>query len=760
MDGRLCSKQFAQDGRTYFDCTKSRTPDGEQTTREWCYVDSSYTSGKKWDYCTPIMDYDRVRGANNNSLKDLTKFCSSINSKISTNITPAQRSLDLLNKVKTYQDGVLNKINDLNKKLTIILKNIIKLNTAKHEGDKQDKNVKDLNLTIEQKIREEKSKKDEEDKNPLLGKKTNNCKGMLLYEDDDRGDGLIGYYYDNEFWLGNHQQRTDKSIFFDWTDTSPMPNINPNNFSVKWEGYIFIPATSNYKFSIELDGGAEMSLDGDKIIDYRLGSLISAFIDGNNNGKNDTESGDSAEKKINPNKFTSQKIYLTGGTKRKIVIKYFHSVHTSIFSEEQVFFKFYWGNDEVNEVMVETKYLFSAFSFAPLKITGYNTDENQLRKLHENDFAYINSDKYILQDIPPKFLNSFMLKFKTRYLSEEISIKINSPSMVYVGILSHYPNPLPQSYTETGYSMSLIQVDKSDQKNGKKFQAKKSGRINIYKKKYNKGAIQIRLKKLGLNDKGIPLVLFFGFDGSQKSPLKCAGKVINISQSTSPYFKSCTASSEKPGYKCEDGFSGKNRDEEGGMWAANSDGVGAYIRVKFVRIFEITKLIYRNRKNPSERNSMLELLFDSGDSYTIPLKNNDEIFEYDINSVRAQGVKVTIKDVFGTSNNGGSFNFLGLECVAKDLPEDPISENENVPSLFKPNKNRPVNLSCYDSLSNSAKFENFEVKENFKTVVRCPESCALIENNIYGDIFYSFDSPLCKSAYHSGKLSTLGGLVI
>jgi len=187
MDGRLCSKQFAQDGKSYFDCTKARTPDGELSSREWCYVDSSYNASKNWDYCIPIMDFDRVRGANNNSLKDLTKICTTINNQISTNITPAQRSLDLLNKVKSYQENLQNKINELNKSLTVINENINKLIKVKVEGEKQDKMVMDLKLTIEQKLADQKIRKEEEDKNILLARKTNDCRGMLLYEDDERG---------------------------------------------------------------------------------------------------------------------------------------------------------------------------------------------------------------------------------------------------------------------------------------------------------------------------------------------------------------------------------------------------------------------------------------------------------------------------------------------------------------------------------------------------------------------------------------------
>ena len=133
------------------------------------------------------MDFDRVRAASNNSLKELTKLCTTINSQISTNITPAQRSLDLLNKVKTYQENIQNRVNDLNKNLNVINENINKLIKTKQEGEKQDKTVNDLNLTIEQKITETKQRKEEEDKNILLARKTTDCRGMLLYEDDERG---------------------------------------------------------------------------------------------------------------------------------------------------------------------------------------------------------------------------------------------------------------------------------------------------------------------------------------------------------------------------------------------------------------------------------------------------------------------------------------------------------------------------------------------------------------------------------------------
>ena len=167
-------------------------------------------------------------------------------------------------------------------------------------------------------------------------------------------------------------------------------------------------------------------------------------------------------------------------------------------------------------------------------------------------------------------LNTSVLKLKTRYMPDSLEVKTNTPTTAYVAILAHYPNPLPSDYENTGLSMSLLQViDRtSTGKGAKKFVAKKSAKLVIYQKKFTKGLIQIKFAKAGLNSKGIPLVVFFGFDSTLKNPSICTGKEILISLSTDKYFKKCLASSEKPGYKCEDGFSHKMRDEAGGMWAS------------------------------------------------------------------------------------------------------------------------------------------------------------------------------------------------
>ena len=35
-DGRVCARAFMQEGKTYTDCTSSRSPDGQMKQKEWC----------------------------------------------------------------------------------------------------------------------------------------------------------------------------------------------------------------------------------------------------------------------------------------------------------------------------------------------------------------------------------------------------------------------------------------------------------------------------------------------------------------------------------------------------------------------------------------------------------------------------------------------------------------------------------------------------------------------------------------------------
>src|SRR5689334_4942514 len=60
-DGTLCASPFQHNGQIFFDCTNTRSPDGQMKEKEWCYVDETAKGDKPWDYCRPIIDYDKIR---------------------------------------------------------------------------------------------------------------------------------------------------------------------------------------------------------------------------------------------------------------------------------------------------------------------------------------------------------------------------------------------------------------------------------------------------------------------------------------------------------------------------------------------------------------------------------------------------------------------------------------------------------------------------------------------------------------------------
>ena len=146
----------------------------------------------------------------------------------------------------------------------------------------------------------------------------------------------------------------------------------------------------NTQFSVECDDGAEFYLNDEKIIDHKTKSLIESFkyTDSKQPANVDAKAG-ADNVKINPNKSTSRPLNLVAGVKVRIMLKYFHSVHTSVTNSNEVFVKLYWESDDFQETLIPQKYLYSNYFFSPLKITGYNPAEATLRKLHEGDSLLI-----------------------------------------------------------------------------------------------------------------------------------------------------------------------------------------------------------------------------------------------------------------------------------------------------------------------------------------------------------------------------------
>jgi hypothetical protein len=303
-------------------------------------------------------------------------------------------------------------------------------------------------------------------------------------------------------------------------------------------------------------------------------------------------------------------------------------------------------------------------------------------------------------------------------------------------------------------------------------QARRSALMQIYKKKYDAGRVKIPLNRQGINAKGIPLVLFFGFDSQISSPMSCGGDEMWISDPNSGYFKGCKESSSYADiYKCRSGLNGKNKDGEGSMWVTLREGVGSWMSIDFNGLFQVSKIKMMNRRNPAERNAAFSVLWSSGDSDEFKLSNIDDVQEFKIDPpIRTNSVKFTITSVYGTINNGASIEVWGTKCIDADNDTDKSPESSGMSTvtgvnekkmapLFKEAEKKAISLNCKDSVSNSKKLDTIKQKPGSKVLIKCSDSCSNANVDIYGDKKYSKDSSICRSAYHSQSLKVEGGLV-
>ena len=144
-DGRQCAAAFVQDSVTYVDCTAARSPDGALKNKEWCYVDFG-AKGKNWGYCKPIMDYDKVREANQKYLKELTVECRKVNDELEFYVAPAEAAINDLNMVRSGQAVLDNQVNLMSREVETINNNLLNLNNIRSEWEKVENKAVGNNL--------------------------------------------------------------------------------------------------------------------------------------------------------------------------------------------------------------------------------------------------------------------------------------------------------------------------------------------------------------------------------------------------------------------------------------------------------------------------------------------------------------------------------------------------------------------------------------------------------------------------------------
>ncbi len=58
--------------------------------------------------------------------------------------------------------------------------------------------------------------------------------------------GLVAQYYNDTAFMRRAMARVDANLDFNWGNNSPDPNVNAQNFSARWLGYIKVPKAGRY----------------------------------------------------------------------------------------------------------------------------------------------------------------------------------------------------------------------------------------------------------------------------------------------------------------------------------------------------------------------------------------------------------------------------------------------------------------------------------------------------------------------------------
>ena len=794
--GHKCKQAFNFNGKDYNDCTIDKAPDGQIPLKEWCLIYPSPETTDVWDYCKPDMNYDKIRRKVQEIIKNYTEETRQVTKK-TDDTTPKESNLiswystvlkgqaDLSFKVnQLFAESLANKNSldhltnikksweELENKAVFYSQEIEKQNERIKILKEQAKSQKEKSLlsdTPRKKYTEDEIKIETEmhkisiadwiqEKEPSL---TKDCNGMLNYEEMAEGTGLSGRYYNNPTFSGSYKSRLDREINLEFTGGSPMKGINSQNFSVMWDGYLKIPFRGNYYITIQTEGGAEVYLSGKKIISHKM------YQDEKQTAKRDLILSDTISAKGNPitnnsDRSVSQGIQLAGGDMYIIRVKYYHSIHDFFSEDIRTFIKLSWYSDDIVEEIINTRYLFPSTLYTNFKISGIDPEIGIVSKLEENGLAFKDSKTFIIQDIPKQYIGNPALKISSTYKLDKIEFKINTTINVFIAKIDYYKRPFPDDFENMGEFLSLLELNEPDEKDKLKsnFFANTSVLMRIYKKKFKPGLVKIPLNnKSGLSVKGNPLIIFFSSEPTSDAPIACGGKLLWLSNPNGEDFAECNSSSKfNNSWDCKAGLSERMMDSSSHMWASNNEGIGAYIYIRFKDIKEVHSITYLDRRNPGEQSSKIEFEFSGGESFLWEHRNSsdEENISFPI-PYRTYWIKATIKEVYGTINNGFALKVYGTACKTQSDPEG--SENKKViKPLFEGIEQTIYNINCLESISNSKQLANVNRDAGQCILINCNESCVSSnEDVVYGSKNYSKDSSICKAGVHSGILTFEGG---
>lgn len=81
------------------------------------------------------------------------------------------------------------------------------------------------------------------------------------------GNGLLGYYYNDELLTQLALERTDPTVNFNWTTGSPASNVSPDTFSVRWIGKVEPRFAETFTFRTTSDDGVRLWVNNQLLVD-------------------------------------------------------------------------------------------------------------------------------------------------------------------------------------------------------------------------------------------------------------------------------------------------------------------------------------------------------------------------------------------------------------------------------------------------------------------------------------------------------------
>lgn len=88
--------------------------------------------------------------------------------------------------------------------------------------------------------------------------------------------GLSGTYFNGMNFQTQVLKRLDANVQFSWKG-KPAEGVNPDQFSVRWEGFLEVPEDGEYGFVLQTDDGARLWINNEKIIDEWRDQGITVF---------------------------------------------------------------------------------------------------------------------------------------------------------------------------------------------------------------------------------------------------------------------------------------------------------------------------------------------------------------------------------------------------------------------------------------------------------------------------------------------------